>query len=354
MHDLLQWMTSVDLGALGQTLLGFLEGADPCFLCLIVGVLVFFGSRMVVGQPAIQSWGLRLAALAFLLYGGYAWFSAGEGSTRTLGGVVLRAACVAGCVLAATWTILPVLNFIHGHLRLALAVFLGYAAYAGVAAGGYSSEMLPGMALKGLFASGLALVIAWIVEPFWNFFSSRFLPQRSTRGADAPPAATPQDEVPVPTAVATPRRRTTVVLAPLASEDEEDQRRRDRARLQLELAYVQALPSVAAWFPRPTYEEFLRRHLADHLPPEDVEDNARQLQAVLRQHQEQAEGRGPWVETQGYGSLEELGRWLLQEQQRIQALPVEQPVKQSQLLDLHQRYLVLAARTVQRQATLPC
>jgi hypothetical protein len=343
MHDLLQWMTSVDLGALGQTLLGFIEGADPCFLCLVVGVLVFFGSRMVVGQPAIQSWGLRLAALAFLVYGGYAWFAAGEGSARTLGGIALRAACVAGCVLAATWTILPVLSFVHGHVRLALAVFLGYGAYAAIAAGGYSSEMLPGLALKGLLAAGLALVVAWIVEPFWTFFRNHLLPQRAV------PADTPRDEAPIPVAVETPRRRrTTVVLAPLGSEDEEDQRRRDRARLQLELAYVQALPAVAAWFPRPTYEEFVRRHLADHLPPRDVEDNGRQLQAVLRQHQEQAEGRGD------FGSLEELGRWLLQEQQRIQALPVEQPVKQSQLLDLHQRYLVLAARTVQRQAALSC
>lgn len=341
MHDVLQWMTSVDLGGLARTLLGFVEGADPCFVCLVVAVLVFLGSRMVAGQPAIQGWGLRLAAAAFLLYGGYAWF-AGEGGPRTPGAVALRAGCVAGCVLAATWTVLPVLSFVHGHLRLALAVFLGYGGYALIAAGEYSAEILPVLALKALFATGLALVVAWIVEPFWNFLSKHLLPQRPPRPVETDAPDTAPVEAPR-------RRRTTVVLAALPmAESEEAQRRRDRARLQLELAYVQALPAVAAWFPRPTYEDFTRRHLGDHLPPAEVEDNAHQLQAALTQHREQAQGRGD------FGSLEELGRWLLAEQQRILALPLEQPLKQSQLLDLHQRYLLLAARMVQKQAALPC
>jgi hypothetical protein len=94
------------------------------------------------------------------------------------------------------------------------------------------------------------------------------------------------------------------------------------------------------------FDDFLRRHLGDHLPPEDVERNARQLQAVLSQHREQVQSRADFT------SFEELADWLLVEQQRIQALAVEQPLKQTQLIDLHQRYLVLVTKMVQKQEVL--
>jgi hypothetical protein len=113
--------------------------------------------------------------------------------------------------------------------------------------------------------------------------------------------------------------------------------------MQLEMAYLQAMPGIGTWMPRPVFDDFLRRHLADHLPVKDVEDNARQLLAVVRQHQEQVQERSD------FGSLEELASWLLAEQQRIQALVLDQPLKQTQLLDLHQRYLLLATRMVQKQ-----
>src|SRR5262249_15338674 len=146
-----------------------------------------------------------------------------------------------------------------------------------------------------------------------------------------PPAAEPQ---PASTAAAPPAaeplRRAPALVLPMPGpggleittlREREAQRRREKARLQLELAYVQALPAVSAWFPRKMFDDFVARHLGDHLPPEDVEDSARQLEAVLHRHQEQAPA------TQEFASLEELGRWLLDEQQRIQAATVETPLK---------------------------
>src|SRR2546430_1132695 len=62
MQELLQHLKDIDLDGPVHTLLGFLETVDPCFLGLIVGVLVFIGSRMVSGQPSVQGWGLRIAA----------------------------------------------------------------------------------------------------------------------------------------------------------------------------------------------------------------------------------------------------------------------------------------------------
>src|SRR5262249_22874302 len=150
--------------------------ADPCFLGVVVAVLVFLGSRMVAGQPSVQGWGLRLGAIAFLLYGSYAWFAAEPDGSRLLGPLVARSACVGGVVPAAAWITLPVLAFLQQHLRLAVAVFLLYGGYAILTAGEYDPDELPGIALRGLFASSLALVVAWILAPVWTFLKN-FLPQ---------------------------------------------------------------------------------------------------------------------------------------------------------------------------------
>jgi hypothetical protein len=345
MPDLLEWTAGANLGGRARAVLEFLDSADPCFLGLAAAVLVFLGSRMVAGHPAVQGWGLRLAAAAFLLYGGYGWFSAESDAARLLGPLALRSACVAAAVLAVSWIVLPVLAFVQGHLRLAVAVFLCYCAYALIDAGEYNPEQFPSHAVRGLLVSGLALVIAWILSPVWAFLKN-FLPQRPP-AAQAQPADT-STSAPTPEV---PRRAPSLVLTmPVPAEtegptlrDREAQRRREKARLQLELTYVQALPAVGSWFPRKMFDDFVARHLGDHLPPEDVEDSARQLQAVLHRHQEEAPA------TPAFGNLDELGHWLLDEQQRIQALTVEVPLKQSQLLDLHQRYLLLATRLVHKQ-----
>src|SRR5207244_644435 len=154
----------------------------------------------------------------------------------------------------------------------------------------YDPEQLPGIALRGLLASALALVIAWVLAPVWGFLKN-FLPERWS-------APQPQISAPTPSSAEPPPRAPALVLAPHMPQvldgtevttlrQREAQRRREKARLQLELAYVQALPAIGAWFPRKMFDDFVARHLGDHLPPEDVEDNARQLQSVLRQQQEQ-------------------------------------------------------------------
>src|SRR5688572_26916775 len=124
MQDLLQRLPQIDVGSAFRGFLGVVENVDPCFLGLVVTVLIVIGSRMVAGQPSLQSWGLRLAATAFLVYGTYLWFSgkADEGGPSWKLG--LRCGCVAGVVLAAAWIVLPVFSFAQRRFRLALAVFL--------------------------------------------------------------------------------------------------------------------------------------------------------------------------------------------------------------------------------------
>src|SRR5262245_17388890 len=236
MPELLQWTAHADLGARARAVLDFIDNADPCFLGLVAALLVFLGSRMVAGQPAVQGWGLRLAVVAFLVYGGYAWFSANPDAPRPLGPLALRSACVAAFVLALSWIVLPVLSFVHGHLRLAVAVFLVYCACALVAAGEYDPEQLPGIALRGLLASALALVIAWVLAPVWGFLKN-FLPERWS-------APQPQISAPMPSSAEPPPRAPALVLVPPMPQvldgtevttlrQREAQRCREKARLQL-------------------------------------------------------------------------------------------------------------------------
>jgi hypothetical protein len=343
MTDFLEHLSQIDFDSAARNLFSFLESADPCFLGLIVGVLVFLGSRMVSGQPSLQSWGLRLAVTAFLVHGGYLWFSGKLEDGTPLWRHGARSGAIAGIVLAVAWIVLPVLSFVHRRLRLALAVFLGYGGYVALTGEEASAEHLSVAALHGLAAASFALVVAWIVDPFWTPLARQIFPAKPL---DDKPGEDSVESRPIQV------RAAMIAPAPVILNNLETvpdvQRRRDRARMQLELAYLQAMPAIGAWMPRPLFDDFLRRHLGDHLSSEDVEDNARQLLMVLRHHQEQVQDRDEFT------TLEELAGWLLAEQQRIQAQPVELPLKQTQLLDLHQRYLILATRMVQRSPALPC
>src|SRR5439155_25132301 len=151
-------------------------------------------------------------------------------------------------------------------------------------------------------------------------------PARPPRpGPALPPAPEPPSAVesrPVRPTMLAPAPQMLAALDAPALAPSEAQRRRDRARLQLELSYLQAMPGVAGWMPRPMFDDFVRRHLGDQLTPEEVEDHAGQLLAVLRQHREQVQGRGD------FASLEELADWLVAEQQRIQGQALEGTLKQ--------------------------
>ena len=85
-------------------------------------------------------------------------------------GIALRAANAGGLVLAVTWTLLPIITFVYGHLHLALAAFIGYTGYALLTAEEFNADQLPEIALRGLIAVGLVLLVAWILHPIWDFF----------------------------------------------------------------------------------------------------------------------------------------------------------------------------------------
>lgn len=365
MQDMLREVFNVNLSTRAQAFLTFVDNADPCFLGLVVVVLVLLGSRMVAGQPQMRNWGLRFAAGTFLLYFSYKYAITDIGSDhKQLIGIGLRSACMAGVVLAFTWIIVPVALFVLGHIRLAAAAFLVFGGYLLISAKEVTQEQMPFFAFQAALASGLALLVAWILEPMWNYLSENWLPERKKSKNVAttltPEQVPPEMVIPIPTEQPSrqSRARSTMLAAPseLSAELREDletlrerdaKRRREKARLQLELLYVQVAPLIGDWFTRETYDQFVQKHLGDHLPAGDVEENARQLRGVLEQQMEQSK------EEEGFASMEELTRWLLAEQQRIQSQSAEAPVKQSQMLELQQKYLTLATKLVKNQTALP-
>ncbi len=360
-QEMLRDAFNVNLSERAQALLHFLENVDPCFLSLVVAVLVLLGSKMVAGQPKMRGWGLRLAVATFLLYFGYKYYITDIGSDhKQLVGIGMRSACMAGGVLAFTWIIVPIASFVLRHIRLAAAAFLLFGAYLLITANSLTMDQLPFFAFQASIAAALALIVAWITEPFWKYALDNWFPERKAKTESqnrAHPEQVPPEMV-IPLPIESPRRQRQTMLAPSEAmgdlkddletlRERDGQRRREKARLQLELLFMQAGPVIGNWFTREMFDDFVQRHLGDQHPPSDVEENARQLQSVLQQHMEEAQGNKDFV------TMEDLTRWLLAEQQRIQSQPGEQPEKQSQLLDLHQRYLALASRLVQHQKSLP-
>ncbi|MBL8792965.1 MAG: hypothetical protein JNM56_03605 [Planctomycetia bacterium] len=364
MLDVWELLKNVDWTSKLQPILASIEATDPRFVALLVVILGYLGSKMVSGQPTLRALGLRLALVAFLLYGGYAYYDTAGTEPRDYLTIGLRAFNAGAGVLAFTWITLPILTFVYNHLRLALAAFLGYGVYAIIRNGSFDTEQLPWIAAQGMIAVALTLIAAWIVHPIWDFIKELLpKPAVAPQPAAPPPAPVapaqivspqivpPPAPLPPPLPPALPPDYThwqqhrlvqslppeppvqhppAIAVSPL---EMETQRRRDKIRLRIELAYLMAMPAIASRFPRPVFDDFVHRYLGDHLPADDVEENGRQLEMILHEHQRQAqqaqESRSLLIlqEHQQHvpqaRPLEDMLRNLLEEHKRPTALPLE-------------------------------
>jgi hypothetical protein len=337
-------LQGIDLSAVGQKLLSLVNTSDPLFVAIVLAILVFLGAKMSGPFPGLRSWGLRLAAAAFLVHLGYIYFAQGIES-KDLPHVLLRAANTAGFVLAPLWICFPVLLFVYARLRLALAAFLVYAGYAWFTSEVRTVEILPWVALQAGVASALALLVAWILQPVTDFVAKNLFPRKAT--------AAPRDAAPADAAGdAEEKRQMREAAAELLSlkktqlrqetqRHAERNRRRQRARLKAELCYTLNEPVLATVFPRAMFEDFAARYLGDHEDAEAVEENARELEAMILQH----------VAAQPVPvkpiDLMDLTQWFVEQQQRIQRGEHEHGDKKTQLAGLTRRYTQLAERLIE-------
>ncbi len=341
MNGVLESLRSIDLAASAREVLTFIDGTDPCFVALIVGLFVLLGSKMAAPYPALYSWGMRLGVAAFLIYGGYSYFALGGFDTQDLLKVAVRGFIAAGLVLAPFWIVLPVLTFVYARLRLALAAFLIYAGYAFVSLGGFDAEQLPAVALRSLIAAGLVLVVAWILQPVIDFVAVPLFGKGKQPQPWAPPPARPAQE-PRPTRA--PQQAVRREGRDAAECTGEAPRRRTKSRLRAEVLYARHEPDVGDRFTRFMFDEFVERYLGDRHAPEDVEEHLLQLEEILRAHA--VRPRPP----ESFGDLAELTRWYLSEQKRLSVLDTAEHVKQEKAAVLHQRYQQLAEQVLERPA----
>jgi hypothetical protein len=310
MHRILELLNSVDLVSVGAELRTLIEGGDPLFLTILLGMVNLLGWKMASPYPALRSWGLRLAAAAFLLHAGYAAYQLGGLEQKDLPPTALRSLLAANLVLAPLWILLPILAFVYAHLRLVLAAFLLYGGYACFQADVLDGPTLGTIALRALAAAGLALVAAWILQPVLDFVRAQFPVRRQ------PAAGLPDRDVEAGTS---PRRT-------------------EEARLEADLLYAAHGADIIDRLEHRILFDLLRHHRPDALPPRAEAPSGRWDASLLPMCKENqsadAEGR-----------LAELTRWFLSEQKRLENL--EGADRDSRLRALQQRYQALAEQLLE-------
>ncbi len=354
MRDLILSLEDADLSRYARTIGSIIQNADLWLLGVVVAFLVCLGHKMAIGHRVVYGWGLRLAALTVLGYGGYTVWQLEDVNDAMSPAVVFRVAAIAGGVLAASWILLPLILFVYVNFRFGLVGFVGYVSYALVAGDAMNAESLPGTAARGLLVAGLAMVLAWVLRPIWEFVARHWPVQPPAPAQTAPvatlaePAAKPHEGQPrLPRSERRRRRlaRLQALEAELAAararmeapsaEEVESRRRRSKARLEAESAYFLAAPHLGNELPRELFERWMAQYLGDGLSVEEVEENSRHLQKLLRE-QLQASEANP--------IMEEVHFWFAEEQRRIEALDLDPAERQAKLLASQELYIALSQR----------
>ncbi len=117
--------------------------------------------------------------------------------------------------------------------------------------------------------------------------------------------------------------------------------RRENARAACELLYAQHAPEIVQRFPRSDLDRFLRTYLGDTQPVDEVERRGLELQQLIHQHRQRIRPDAPQT-------IQALADWYLAEKTRIEALPLDDDLKQTHRMQLDYRYAELSEEVLQR------
>jgi hypothetical protein len=119
-------------------------------------------------------------------------------------------------------------------------------------------------------------------------------------------------------------------------------RRRVEARARCELLYNRHAPEIARRFPRKSMERFIQTYMSDADPAEHVEQRGRELENIIEQH------RNCVKPEKRPRTIQDLAEWYLGEKNRIDALPLDEELKQEHAAALDMRYAELTQELLQR------
>ena len=115
------------------------------------------------------------------------------------------------------------------------------------------------------------------------------------------------------------------------------QKRREDARAACDMAYALAAPEIAARFSKQDFEAFVSKYMTDAFPPDQVEERAVQMKAIIRQHQEKI------IPAPKFRSMQDLAVWFEQQKSQLEAISDDR-MRSTLLVQLKERYSELTTQ----------
>jgi len=274
---------------------------DPCpaifLICLLLGV----GQFCVAHSPRLQQWGLRLAFAAGLVYFGVRCYEDTPNDSGEAVVLTLRSLAIGALLLGPLWVLLGSASFLTEHVQSVTA-----AATARAAARRYERERKRQEATEQER------------QRLANLEWERQRPQRELEARLAAERAAADKRL-----------------------SQSDQARRENARAACELLYAQFAPEIGGRFPQTEVDRFLRTYMSDAQSVDEVERRGQELQRLIHEHRQHIQRDPP-------ETIQALAEWYLGEKERIEALPLDDDLKQTHLMQLDYRYAELSEQLLQR------
>lgn len=123
-----------------------------------------------------------------------------------------------------------------------------------------------------------------------------------------------------------------------------EQRRRNDARAVCERQWAIRAPHISTKFTRTDFDRFVRAFMTDGHSAEEVESRARQLLEIIDAHFQACEATKPPRRFEG---IEDVTTWFIEQQARIQSLPLDEQMLDEHLARLNVTYAELCERMLE-------
>lgn len=122
--------------------------------------------------------------------------------------------------------------------------------------------------------------------------------------------------------------------AQVRDQERRDRRRREDARSRCEALYHRHAPEIGARFTRYSFDDYARKYMGDGRDPDEVEERAAQLQAIILDHLERVRPAPT------FRSLGDIAAWFEEQKRQLAALPDDR-LRETMLARLKARYTEL-------------
>lgn len=233
--------------------------------------------------------------------------------------------------------------------RIAAAAFVAYSLYGALTFHPATAKEWIGIAVRGLFASGLALGVSWIALAAVAFLYGYSIaaPITKVRNAVAASKWRRHAELERQRREEQDRRRQWEEADRAARERERErmkaqgQQRRADARAKAYRTFTLYAPKLHDRFTQEMRDEYVAQFMGDEHPPEGVERRGEELVEILQKHLDEVE---PPTKAR---TLEDLTKWYQEQKERIESLPVEERVKRRHIAGLNTRYAELSEQLME-------